>query len=61
MQKKTKRRITNLESPNRRKLELSRETVRVLGANDTLRKPFDAQTLLRKLGDLLSDSGDVLS
>jgi hypothetical protein len=34
MQKKTKRRITNLESQNRRRLELSRETVRVLGAND---------------------------
>jgi len=34
MQKKTKRRITNSEPRNRRRLELSREAVRVLGAND---------------------------
>ena len=37
MKKKIRRRITNLESRNQRgqrKLELSRETVRVLGAKD---------------------------
>ena len=37
MKKKTRRHITNLESRNQRgqrKLELSRETVRVLGADD---------------------------
>lgn len=34
MQKKTKRRITNSEPLNQRRLELSRETVRVLGANN---------------------------
>lgn len=34
MKKKTKRPITNSEPRNQRKLELSRETVRVLGAND---------------------------
>lgn len=34
MKEKAKRRITNSEPRNQRKLELSRETVRVLGAND---------------------------
>ena len=34
MQKKPRRPITNLESQKQRRLELSRETVRVLGAND---------------------------
>lgn len=32
--KKTKRSITHLEPRNQRRLELSRETVRVLGADD---------------------------
>jgi hypothetical protein len=34
MKKKTTRRITNSEPRNQRRLELSRETVRVLGAKD---------------------------
>jgi len=37
MKKKTRRPITHLESKNQRKLELSRETVRELGADDLLR------------------------
>lgn len=34
MKKKTRRRITNPEPRNQRRLKLSRETVRVLGAKD---------------------------
>lgn len=34
MKKKIRRHITNSEPRNQRRLELSRETVRVLGAND---------------------------
>lgn len=34
MKKKTKRPITNLEPRNQRRLQMSRETVRVLGADD---------------------------
>lgn len=34
MKKKNRRRITNSEPINQRTLRLSRETVRVLGAND---------------------------
>lgn len=37
MKKKNRRRITNSEPHNQRKLELSRETVRVLGATDLSR------------------------